>query len=214
MLRGTEEDVPGWMIPELFFNYLRDGDARPLRNVFYHNAIDVVSLAALMNHMAALLSKPIENSQGHSLDLLSMARLYEDLGDLDMATGLYLHGLDHADAHEEILPTEILLDAIQRLALIYKRQGNFSAAIPLWEKATQFQQLSAYLELAKFYEHRSLEYTSACNWCEQAILALENAESVYQGRTNLTPFLRRHWLGELRHRMDRLHRKMLNTDGS
>ena len=59
-----------------------------------------------MNHMAALLSKPIENSQGHKLDLLSLARLYEDLGDLDTATGLYLHGLDHADAHEEILPTE------------------------------------------------------------------------------------------------------------
>lgn len=210
----TEEDVPGWMIPELFFNYLRDGDARPLRNVFYHNAIDVVSLAALMNHMAALLSKPIENSQGHSLDLLSMARLYEDLGDLEMATGLYLHGLDHADAHEEPLPTEILLDAIQRLALIYKRQGNFSAAIPLWEKAAHFQQLSAYLELAKFYEHRSLEYSSACHWCEQAILALEKAESVYQGRTNLTPFSRRYWLGEFRHRMDRLHRKLLNTDGS
>jgi uncharacterized protein YprB with RNaseH-like and TPR domain len=210
----SEEDVPGWMIPEMFFNYLRDGDARPLKNVFYHNAVDVVSLAALMNHMAALLSKPVENSQGISLDLLSLARLYEDLQDVDMATGLYLHGLDLADEHTEDLPVEILLDAIQRLALIYKRQGNFPAAIPLWEKATQYQHLSAYLELSKFYEHRSGEYATACNWCQQAIHALENAETIYQGRTNLTPYLRRHWMDEFEHRLDRLHRKMMNSDGS
>lgn len=209
----SAEDVPGWMIPEMFFNYLRDGDARPLKNVFYHNAIDVVSLAALMNHMAALLSQPIENSQGYGVDLISLGKLFEDLQDVDMATRLYLHGLDHADTREERLPTAVLLDAIQRLALIYKRQGNFSAAIPLWEKATQYQYLSAYLELAKCYEHRSGEYTLACNWCEQAIHALENAETVLQGRTNLTPYMRRYWMDAFKHRLDRLHKKMMNTDG-
>lgn len=210
----SEDDVPGWMIPELFFNYLRDGDARPLKNVFYHNAIDVVSLAVLMNHMAALLSKPIEKSQGNGVDLLALARLFEDLNDIDVATQLYLHGLELATRSENDLPTDILVDAIQRLAQIYKRQGNFSAAIPLWEKATQYGQLPAFLELAKFFEHRSGEYENALNWCDQAIQAIQNSENLWQGRTNLSPYLRAQWLDELEHRTKRLHRKMINTDES
>lgn len=210
----SEEDVPGWMIPELFFNYLRDGDARPLKNVFYHNAMDVVSLAALMNHMADLLANPIENNQGYGVDLLSIARLFEDLQDLDKATGYYLHGLDHPDAQEERLPTDVLLDAIQRLAIIYKRQGEFSAAIPLWEKATQYRQLTAYIELAKVYEHRLVDYPKACEWCQQAISILEASETVLQGRTTLTPYLRRYWLNELNHRLTRLNRKMMHTNES
>jgi len=32
------------MIPGLFFDYLRSGDARPLKSVFYHNAQDVLAL--------------------------------------------------------------------------------------------------------------------------------------------------------------------------
>lgn len=210
----TEDDVPGWMIPEMFFNYLRDGDARPLRKVFYHNAIDVVSLAALMNHMAALLSAPIENNQEYGVDLLSLARLYEDLQDLDMATGLYLHGLDHPDILEERMPVEIYLDALERLALIYKRRENFPAAIPLWEKATLYNQLSAYLELTKFYEHRSGDYTTACTWCQQAIQILENAETVVHGHTHLMPHQRQIWIEDFKHRLDRLNRKMMDLNGS
>ena len=37
----TDEEIPGWMIPQIYFDYLRDGDARPLLRVFYHNAMDV-----------------------------------------------------------------------------------------------------------------------------------------------------------------------------
>jgi len=54
----SEEDIPGWLIPTIYFNYLRDGDARPLQRVFYHNAMDVLSLAALLDHTANLLADP------------------------------------------------------------------------------------------------------------------------------------------------------------
>jgi hypothetical protein len=33
-----EDDVPGWLIPSLYFNYLRLGQATPLEAVFRHNA--------------------------------------------------------------------------------------------------------------------------------------------------------------------------------
>ncbi|PIZ25697.1 MAG: hypothetical protein COY47_04525, partial [Chloroflexi bacterium CG_4_10_14_0_8_um_filter_57_5] len=36
----TSQEVPGYEIPYLYFDYLRTGDARPLASVFYHNAMD------------------------------------------------------------------------------------------------------------------------------------------------------------------------------
>jgi uncharacterized protein YprB with RNaseH-like and TPR domain len=39
----TEEDVPGWMVPQLYADYLRDGNPQPLKSVFYHNSMDILS---------------------------------------------------------------------------------------------------------------------------------------------------------------------------
>ncbi|MCL2684401.1 MAG: ribonuclease H-like domain-containing protein, partial [Synergistaceae bacterium] len=44
MYRGGE-DVPGYLIPELYLKYLRSRDASTLGAVFYHNRLDIASLA-------------------------------------------------------------------------------------------------------------------------------------------------------------------------
>ena len=84
----TNEDVPGWQIPQMYFDYLRSGDARPLKSVFYHNAVDVVSMAALFNHMAAVLADPLGGQVDDGIDVVAMAKLFESMGDLDRATHL------------------------------------------------------------------------------------------------------------------------------
>ena len=55
-LPRTEEEVPGWMIPELYFNFLKSGDASLIKNVVYHNAMDIVSLAALFIGITQMLN--------------------------------------------------------------------------------------------------------------------------------------------------------------
>ena len=42
-----EGDVPGAMIPQLYFESLRAGNADGLAPVFYHNALDILTLACL-----------------------------------------------------------------------------------------------------------------------------------------------------------------------
>lgn len=190
----TEDDLPGWMIPSRYFDYLRDGDPLPLKNVIYHNAMDVVAMAALFNHMAAMLADPLSGMIEHGSDLIAMAKLYEDLGELDYATRLYLHGLDHD------LPKEVLVDAIQRLAGLHKRQDNYQAAVELWEQAARHQHLEAHVELAKFYEHRLRSYPEAIYWTKTAI------ELVL--RPGFPLFERRQRLLELEHRLARLQRKV------
>lgn len=196
----AEADVPGWMIPQLYFDYLRSGDPQPLSGVFYHNAMDVVSLAALLNHSASLLSDPITQASQHAIDLLSLARLYEDLGDLNMAIRLYLHGLEHLDAREDRLPREIYLRAIERLALIYKKSQHFSEAVSLWQEAARYGHISSCTELAKYYEHTQRDCQQALFWTETAIMMLESHQfNEYQRRTMLS---------ELQHRRERLQHKL------
>jgi uncharacterized protein YprB with RNaseH-like and TPR domain len=81
----TVEEVPGYEIPYLYFDYLRSGDARPLKGVFYHNAMDVVAMAALLTHVTAILADPFGEMIEHGLDVVALAKLYEDLGKWDMA---------------------------------------------------------------------------------------------------------------------------------
>lgn len=196
----SEEDVPGWMIPQMYFDYLRSGDAGPLRSVFYHNAMDVVSLATLLDYSAALLDDPSKNVAAHGVDILSVARIYEELGDLDRAIRLYIDGLEHPDVLAGHTSIEIILNAMQRLALIYKRSGDFDSAIPLWIEAAQHGHLDSNIELAKFYEHQTGDYNIALHWTENAIEQMDGpAYSQYQHRR---------WLPVLQHRKSRLLRKL------
>ena len=64
-LTRSSEEVPGYEIPWLYFDYLRTGDARPLGGVFYHNAMDVVAMAALLAHMNDMLESPFEGKVQH-----------------------------------------------------------------------------------------------------------------------------------------------------
>ncbi len=192
----TLQDVPGWAIPQMYFDYLRSGDARPLEGVFYHNALDVVSLAALFNYMAGLLADPLDGSVEHGIDLIALAKLFEDMGDLDRATRLYIHGLEHD------LPKANLLEAIQRLAGIHKRLDNLTAAVELWQQAARHQHIQAHIELAKFYEHQMRDYPEAARWTQSALDLLQTA--------GFSAYERMHWQSELLHRLERLQRKLVS----
>jgi len=189
-----QEDVPGWMIPGLYFGYLRSGDARSMKSVFYHNAIDVLSLAALLNHVAGMFDDPLGGAVVHGLDLVSMGKLYGDLGHMEKAVQLYEHGVAHA------LPEEAHWGAVRRLSFAQKRRGNLSAACASWREAAGSGQIYAHVELAKFYEHKQRDYAEAAQWT-QAAIALVNAPGFPRHE-------RSRRLAELEHRLARLHRKL------
>ena len=190
----TQEDVPGWLIPSLYFDYLRNGDARPLKSVFYHNAMDVLSLAALLGHMAELVQATDPDNQAHAIDIVAVAKLYEDLGHLEMAAQLYEHGLARN------LPHEVYWEATRRLSLLHKRRGDLAAAVPLWRQAAHSRQLYACLELAKYHEHTERDYRQAAEWTQTAMAQVETSD--------LPHYTRQRWLADLEHRLARLRRKL------
>ena len=192
--RGNDE-VPGYEIPYLYFDYLRTGDARPLAGVFYHNSMDIVALAAMLNHMNHMLAEPMHESIEHGLDRIALAKLFEDLGQWDQAARLYECGL------QEELPPLDFSQAIRRLSILQRRRGDLQAAMKLWEKAASDGHVYAHVELAKYHEHRLGDPSTAIGWTKAARQLVQKDES-------MPVYMRQHWLDEINHRLDRLENKL------
>jgi hypothetical protein len=164
----TGEEVPGWMVPQLYFDYLRSGDARPLGGVFYHNAMDILSLAAIFNHVAGLVKEPVRFAQGSGLDIAAIARMYEELGWLEQAADLYEASL------EKGLPEPFYIKTLDRFALLRRKQGDWEKATVLWKKAAERGQYLPCVELAKYYEHHTRNYPEAIKWTQRALGLLDH----------------------------------------
>ena len=190
----TSEEVPGYEIPWLYFDYLRTGNAVPLKGVFYHNAMDVVALAALFGHTAAMLHDPFDERIQNGLDVVALAKLHEDLDQWDMAARLYERGL------EMDLGAEDFWKAVRRLSVLQKRRGDIEQAIRWWEQAAAQGHVYACIELAKHYEHRRRDYLEAQKW---VVSAMELVNS-----SDLPAYMRQHWEAELEHRFTRLEGKL------
>ncbi len=189
----SSEEVPGYEIPWLYFDYLRTGDARPLAGVFYHNAMDVTAMAALLAHMNDMLENPYEGRVQHGLDFVALGKLFEDLGHLDQAARLFERGLEspmgEADFHV----------AVRRLSILQKRRGDYAEAVRLWERAAKAGHVYAHIELAKYHEHKTRDVKAALKWTKSARRAVERAD--------LLAYARKHWLEEIARRLARLEKK-------
>ncbi len=189
----SSEEVPGYEIPWLYFDYLRTGDAAPLKGVFYHNAMDVLAMAAMLNHMAAMLEDPFGGQARHGLDVIALAKLYEDLNRTEAAARLYERGLD---MH---LPEADFWTAVRRLTSLQKRRGDLDAAVRWWQQAAAEGHIFAHVELAKHFEHRVKDPLAALAHTRQAVQHVQAAE--------MPPYARKHWLDELEKRLARLKGK-------
>jgi len=190
----ASEEVPGYEIPWLYFDYLRTGDARPLGGVFYHNAMDVVAMAALLAHVSELLVDPYSGRVEHGLDFVALGKLYEDLGRWDEAARLFERGLESGLAESDFGV------AVKRLSILQKKRGDVSQALRLWEEAAGKGHVYAHIEMAKYFEHKVRDVKAAIKWTKSARKEVERAD--------LPRYIRKHWLDEIDHRLERLERKM------
>lgn len=190
------EEIPGWMVPQMYLDYLHSGDARPMKGVLYHNAMDILSLAALLHYDAHLLENPLDIQPNEGLDLVAIAQIYEEMGDLDKSLELYEAGLNAG------LPQPIYIQTLHRYASIYRKQGAWTQATALWQRATEYQDIPAAIELAKYFEHHERDPKEALRWTDLPLGWLPILP--------LRPSERRYWKSELEHRRDRLLRKVQN----
>jgi hypothetical protein len=197
------QDIPGALIPQIYFDFLRYGEASQLPEVFAHNRQDIVSMAALLVRIAQLVQHPLQSPNSARIspqELRRVAELYRQLGDFSASAALFEQLLQQSTA------TPRLEDHLA-LGLCYKSQRRYEEANRIWRETVErlpFHPMP-YIELAKHGEHREGVLQAALEWVERALRNLQLSEEL--GRSD-------DWLlykNDLLHRRDRLRRKLKHT---
>jgi len=173
------DDLPGFLAPMHYFQYVKDREPDILQPVIEHHHADCLSLVSLYKRLCHLVEAdetPFGEERAHWLN---------DLGNAEAA-------LQEYERLEQ--PTK---RALMRQALLLKRTDQMEQALPLFE---QVGTVEALVELAKYAEHREKDINRAIIYTEQAIALAERKETVLR-QTALTE------MRALRHRMNRLERK-------
>ena len=188
-------DVPSYLIPQIWLDYLHSRDARRLKPVFYHHKMDILSLVTLTAHLAQAMSVPAGRGFEHAEDRVSLLRLHYLQKRYDEVLALaeqVLEELDDATHRGHCL---------EMLAFAAKRCAQWEVMERAWHQiCAEFpRHLSARLELAKFYEHRVGDLPRAEAICLEAIAMYENSRVAFEPELRADAFS---------YRLERIRRKM------
>jgi len=188
-LRGP--DVPGAMIPRVYFDYVQRRPNPALKPVFTHNVYDVVSLAALTVHACdrvtlepAALDDP--------LDLYSLARVLENSADWRRSIRVYELALCGG------LPEPLRQKALENLSVACRRAGNHERSREICAELMRYPQFSmaGYEGAAIYYERAVRDFDAALRVIEEGLARTES----------------KRWRTLLRARWDRLQQKIIRYD--
>ncbi len=192
-----ELDLPSWLIPTLYREYLQTGNPTEMTRIFYHNEIDILSLVTLVVHIGRLLGDP--EPRAAAGEWVGLGRIYAQAGQDEAARTAWERALE-ADTLSEDCAARLWRD----LALQQKRAGAWDAALALWNAWAQRQPraIEPLVERAKYHEWQAHDCAAALSETERA---LARAEALPRGST------RQRWLTELHQRHERLTRKAAPT---
>jgi uncharacterized protein len=181
-----EGDLPGELIPYVYFEYLRSREAGRLVPIFHHNAIDILTLACL----TAIVPAAFRSSDAESLAKLGVKR-GEELAGLArwlLAAGQLEEGLELLKrATNAGLPDVLLFRTLLDIALIEKKLARPHAALSVFTELAGCHnphRITALEELAKYYEHEERNYVLALEFTNQA-LRFEPSEALHRRRERL-----------------------------
>ncbi|OGO74206.1 MAG: hypothetical protein A3G84_02280 [Chloroflexi bacterium RIFCSPLOWO2_12_FULL_71_12] len=121
------DDIPGALIPDRYFGYLRTRDERLIEPVRRHNAQDVISLVRIADRVAgAVRDARRGRAPDHAPAALALARIFERSGELDAAFCCYESA--YVDGERELRRRSAL-----PFARALERRGELDRAIAMLE---------------------------------------------------------------------------------
>ena len=124
---GRVTDIPGSLIPDAFFHYLRVGDEKIIAPVLEHNARDVISLVRIADRVAMAVIEAREGrAPQHAPAAFALGRAFDRTGELDAAFACYESA--YFDGDNELR---------WRVALLYarhlERRGDIDRVVTMLE---------------------------------------------------------------------------------
>lgn len=120
------DDVPGWLIPAIYVEYLRRGDRAALEPVLAHNRADLLAMVALHGEVARCLRDP--HGARVPLDWEGAAVLLAGAGSHRQALGCFEQAAQRAS------DPRVRWRVLRRLARQHRRLGQADAARARWER--------------------------------------------------------------------------------
>jgi len=156
-------DIPGAMIPYVYFEYLRTKWIERLVPVFHHNQLDILTLACLTGIVPHAFNDAA--SCTNAAELTGIARWLKQTGDNDRALPLFRRAVESGSLRDDLL--------FRTLWDIAKLDP--ASAPEIWADLAGSRnpyRVKALTELAKHAEHASKNYGAALQFTRDA-LALE-----------------------------------------
>jgi uncharacterized protein YprB with RNaseH-like and TPR domain len=161
-----EGDVPGALIPYLYFEYLRTQRAARMLPVFHHNATDILTLACLTGIVPLAFKDPLNLPFRHGSEIAGIARWLRQAGDLEQARTLFRGAIDAE------LSDDLRFRTLWDLAQLEHKLGAEEQAVAIWNDLAAARnpfRIPALEELAKHYEHRQKDLVQALETTRAAL---------------------------------------------
>lgn len=161
-----EDDLPGALVPERYFQYLKTKDFSLLEDILEHNGQDIISLAHLLHRLIVLHDTPLCANKAE--DLFSLGRVYEMRGRPEKARVCY-RAADEGS---------ISAMARARIAETYRREGDTVQAAKVYETMIRCRQggIAPLIAMAKICEHKRRDIKGAIEYTQKAIMLCSERE--------------------------------------
>ena len=189
-------DIPGFQIPGRYFQFVRSGDAAPLRTILEHNRLDLLTLAALTARLLHLTRTGPDGARD-AREVLALGHVYACAGLDERARAAFRHAIGRCRSPRGAYDI-VRIEALRRLALACRRARLFEEAAACWSELVEIRGCPPLVEreataaLAIHSEHRRRDLDAA------KAFALRTLE-IDPGPV---------WEAAARHRLARLDRKI------
>ena len=173
-------DVPGEMIPQLYYDFVKRPRPALLAPVFEHNRLDIVSLACLTAIVPRAFHEPHEIELNSGQELIGLGRWLVAAERFDDGLALMRRGIDYA------IPDDLMFKTLWEIAVTEKKLGRGPGGFANLAQSENPYRAMALEELAIHYEHREKNLAMALEFTEAARQAKSSSPTIARRRERLS----------------------------
>ncbi len=164
-----EDDVPGHLIPRIYFDYLQNRDETILLPILNHNRNDIVSLYMLAQETLRRVELALEHSYEDDLLFLSLGRILFKTGQWQRSRELF------SCIKPQFSSRDIADESLRLHSRAASKMKDWGEALKIWNKMLRSGRFGCYphIELAKYHEHRLKDHQKALDYTNLALRIIE-----------------------------------------